>query len=497
MGQLGTNQLYARNIFLIGTAEKGPVNSPILAKSIEHVRSIFGSKGSLFETYSIIADTDIPCTVHLCKTSGSHGELYLNVLKDNGDIIENGFYIKSKHANESANDIEIYLDDNFITFTYPDELGGNTLSYSLNNYNTLHDLANAINEDTKLLKGEVFCFAYCEPHISCKFSLSPVNSTQLKLIGGDSGLRYNKNMLYNCMSTTYSALEGYPTDIIVPLDAFYDDTLTDDIELLEGMSYNKDYLTLQSNGKYLSFYKQLVSFCKLQMQSSIISHGVMGMHPTNKYEVDETKLLSNLDICNNINILTDDLKKYSHMVSVVVSDVYALYGTIVTNAYIAYAVLIASTKISETTTNKSLPSSFVLYNVLEQDTLKKISDKGYVCFRNSPITNSIHVVNGVTKSVHAELKYFCNVRMIQVVMKNIKSELSNYIGRNIEELIESGEINTKMSQLLSSLYTDEFVRDFSALNVIKKDDSHLMVNLSFATKYMVEEIDAYSGLSSL
>lgn len=497
MGKLETNQLYARNIFLIGTAEKGPVNSPILAKSLEHVRSIFGNQGSLLEAYSIISDTDIPCNVHLCKTSGSHGELYLNVLKDNGDIIENGFYIKSKHANESANDIEIYLDDNVITFTYPQELGGNTLSYSLNNYNTLHDLANAINEDTKLLKGEVFCFAYCEPHISCKFSLSPVNSTQLKLIGGDSGLHYNKNMLYNCMGTTYSALEGYPTDIIVPLDVFYDDTLTDDIELLDSLSFNKDYLTLKSNGEYMSFYKQLVSFCKLQMQSSIISHGVMGMNPTNNYEIDEEELLKTLDVCNTINNLSDDLKKYSHMVSVVVSDVYALYGTVTTNAYIAYAVLIASTRISETTTNKSLPSSFVLYNVFEQDTLKQISDKGYVCFRNSPVTNNIHVVNGVTKSTHNELKYLCNVRMIQVVMKNVKALLSEYIGRNIEELIESGEINARMSELFSSLYADEFIKDFSALNVIKKDDSHLMVNLSFATRYMLEEIDSYSGLSSV
>lgn len=497
MGKLETNQLYARNIFLIGTAEKGPVNSPILAKSLEHVRSIFGNQGSLLEAYSIISDTDIPCNVHLCKTSGSHGELYLNVLKDNGDIIENGFYIKSKHANESANDIEIYLDDNVITFTYPQELGGNTLSYSLNNYNTLHDLANAINEDTKLLKGEVFCFAYCEPHISCKFSLSPVNSTQLKLIGGDSGLHYNKNMLYNCMGTTYSALEGYPTDIIVPLDVFYDDTLTDDIELLDSLSFNKDYLTLKSNGEYMSFYKQLVSFCKLQMQSSIISHGVMGMNLTNNYEIDEEELLKTLDVCNTINNLSDDLKKYSHMVSVVVSDVYALYGTVTTNAYIAYAVLIASTRISETTTNKSLPSSFVLYNVFEQDTLKQISDKGYVCFRNSPVTNNIHVVNGVTKSTHNELKYLCNVRMIQVVMKNVKALLSEYIGRNIEELIESGEINARMSELFSSLYADEFIKDFSALNVIKKDDSHLMVNLSFATRYMLEEIDSYSGLSSV
>lgn len=472
----------------------GPVNVPILAKSVEHVRSIFGNSGTLFDAYAMIDDSDIQCNVHLIKTAGRHSELYLNVLKDNGEIIENGFYIKSKHANEISNDIEIYLDDNVLTFKYPVKLGGNTLSYSLSNYNTLHELANAINSDTRLLKGEVWCSAFCEPHISCKFSLAPVNATDLKLTGGDNGIYYNKNMMYNCMTTTYSILEGAPTDIIVPLDSYYDDTLTDDKELLENYNFEKDYVTLKSNGQYLSFYKQLLDFCKLQMQSSIITHGVMGMNPLAIPDIDEAFMFKRLDTFNKANELSMEDRNYSHMISVTASEVYGLYGTLVVNSYIAYAVLVASTKISETSTNKRLPSSFILFNIHEQYVLKQISEMGYVCFRNSPLTRNIHVVNGVTKSGHKDLKFLCNVRMIQVVMKNLRISLSKFIGQNVDDLIKSGEINKEMTRLMNDLNENNFVKDFSALNVMKKDEGHLLVDLTFATKYMVENIKSFSGL---
>lgn len=489
--------LYARNIYLLGTAEKGPVNVPVLGKSLAYIKTIFGSVGSLIDAYMMIEDSDIPCNVYLVKTAGSHAELYLNVINDGGEIIENGFYIKSRHASEDSNNIEVYLDDNVITFTYPFELGGNVLSYELNKYKTLHDLAASINEDTKLLNGEVFCSAFCEPHVSCEFTLSPVNPTDLKLVGGSSGLNYNKNMMYNSLSVTYSVLEGFPTDIIVPLECYFDDTFTDDLSYLDSYSFDKDYIMLKSNGEYLSFYKQLIDFCRLQMQSSIITHGVMGMCEMEEYDIDENKLIQRLNVFNKVNNLPQDYERYSHMVSVTSMDLYSMYGTIVTNSYVAYSVLLASTKISETTTNKNLPSSFVLYNVFEQEVLSEISKMGYVCFRNSPLTNNVHVVNGVTKSKDESLKYLCNVRASQIVMKNIRSGLSKYIGKNIDQLIESGDINQDMHSIMSNLNERGLIKGYSALNIVKKSDSHLMLDVSFSTKYMVEDLKSYTGLSSI
>lgn len=495
--ELDEESLYARNIYLLGTAEKGPVNVPILARSLAYVKSIFGNVGSLIDAFMTIEDSDIECNVYLVKTSGSHAELYLNIINENGDILENGFYIKSRHANEYSNDIEVYLDDNVITFTYPFELGGNVLSYELNKYKTLHDLASSINEDTKLLNGEIFCSAFCESHISCDFTLSPVNPTNLKLIGGNSGLNYNKNMMYNSLSVTYSVLEGYPTDIIVPLECYYDDTFTYDIELLDKYTFDKDYIMLKSNGEYLSFYKQLIDFCKLQMQSSIITHGVMGMDENYKDDIDNNKLIEKLDTFNKVNVLSQDYEKYSHMISVTATNLYSMYGTMITNSYIAYSILLSNTKISETTTNKSLPSSFILYDILEQDTLNKISNMGYVCFRSSPLTNKVHVINGVTKSKDETLKYLCNVRAAQVVMKNIRECLTKYIGKNIEQLIDSGDINKDLHNTMSTLNAKGLIKSYSALNVIKKSESHLMLDISFSTKYMIEDLKSYTGLSSL
>lgn len=495
MGKITNISKRADNIFLIGTAECGPTNTPVLAKSVEHIKSVFGNEGSLIEAYLTIADSDIPCNVHLVKTSGSHAELFLNVISESGDILEDCIYIKSKDANEISNKIEVYLDNNVISFSYPEELGGHENTYNLSDYATIQDLISTINKDSRLKKGHVYCTAYCEPHIGCKFTLAPVNDSNLKLNGGNSGLDYNKNMMHNCMNTTYSILEGYPADIVIPLEMYYDDTLTSDINLLRKYTFDKDYITLTINNEFLSFYKQLVDFCRVQLQSGVVTHGVMGISPN--INRSSKTIINRLSAIKEANKLDEQYDQYAHMVSVVASDLYALYGTSIQNGYIGYGVLLAHTAIAETTTNAQLPSSFALYDYIDQDILKKVNSLGFVSFRKSPKTRLVHVLNGITMSKHKELKYLVNTRSAQVVMRNFRVMLTKFIGRNIDELIKSGKLNKDISSLISELDAEGLIKDFSSINVSKKSESHLVIDLSFRTKYMLEDLKSYSGLTSV
>jgi hypothetical protein len=87
--------------------------------------------------------------------------------------------------------------------------------------------------------------------------------------------------------------------------------------------------------------------------------------------------------------------------------------------------------------------------------------------------------------------------MVQVVMKNVKRLLSKYIGSDISMLTESGSLNNDLSALMESLSMNNLINGFTVLNVVSKESGHLLLDMKLSTKYMVEGIRSYSGLSSV
>ena len=278
---LESKDIYGKKIYLLGTSILGPINTPIKANSLSHVISVFGTEGTLVDAYRIIVETNLDCEVYLVKVTGVHSEAYLNINQPNSSVMMNGFNIKAKHANEKYNDISIILDSDSLFIQYTSQASDDDyiLEYNYNEYLTMHDLSEAINNDTRNLKSDVYSYVNCEPGTPTIGALDSVNPVEIKLTGGDSGLYYNKNMLYNCLEYTYSILEGLDIDIIVPLNASYDDTFTDDIDDIDTYyDLNREYLTLKEDDKYVSYYTQLLSFCKKQMRFGFITHGVMGLN---------------------------------------------------------------------------------------------------------------------------------------------------------------------------------------------------------------------------
>ena len=498
---IASKGIYGKKIYLLGTAILGPINTPIKANSISHVVSVFGTQGTLVDAYRIIAETNLDCEVYLVKVTGIHSEAYLNINQPKREIISNGFYLKSKHANEMYNNISILLDSESLFIQYNstnNEEEDYILEYSYNEYLTMHDLAEAINNDTRNLKSDVYCYVNCEPATPTIGALDTVNPVEIKLSGGNSGLYYNKNMFYNCLDDTYSILEGLDIDIILPLNANYDDTFTDnEDDLDEYYNLDREYLTLKDNNeKYLSYYTQLLSFCKKQMRFGFITHGIMGVNLIEDPSLDEEKYLKMLEYMTIQNEQDSFEQKYKHLVSVVVGDLYSVFGVSLSNGYIAYASLVASLDVTENTTNKMLPSTFTLGNVFSSESIERLKELGFTTFRYSVLKKSVVVANGITTSEDEAFKYLCNVRMVQLTMCYVRTLLSSFIGEGLSELIISKQLEQGLKALLEALVKMNIITGYAVNELINPVTGHIFLDLSLRTAYMIEDIRAFSGLAS-
>lgn len=495
----GKINAYGKKIFLIGTSDLGPVNTPVKAISATHVRSVFGSQGTLLEAFRIIKETEFDCEVYLIKTTGIHSEAYLHVNEEGGTILEDGFYIKSKYANEKYNDIKITIDQDALYVHYGKQLGDYTMEYKFSDHISLIDLAEAINDDTRKLNGHIYCYTNCNPGTMSAGALSGVNPDTIKLTGGNSGLYYNKNMIYNCLSDTYSILEGRDVDIIIPLACYYDDTFSskeNDIDNFYDM--NREYLTLKKNDEeYLSYYEQLLDFCIGQMRFGYLTQGIMGLNPTGNPFIDEESYLEVLEHFKHINQVPMSKRKYKHLISVCAGDMYCTFGTRILNGYVAYAALIAALMIKENTTNKPIPDSFTLYNTFSNECLEKLRELGYTSFRFSPLKNSVVVSNGITTSDEEEFKYLCNVRMSHLTMRYVREYLTQFIGQDLNTLIKTKELESGLVTLLAKLVDADILEGFSVNEVVNINTGHLFLDMSFKTLFMLEEIKAYSGIAAI
>lgn len=490
--------LYGKKIYLLGTAKLGPVNTPIKVNTISQAVSIFGCEGSLIDAYRTIKETNLECEVYLCKVTGTHSDAYLNINQQNNEIAIDGFYIKSKHSSDKCNDITLVIDSTSLyIYSFSQETGESLLEYRYSNYNTMHDLAEAINNDTRELKGNVYCYVECDIQTPCEGALQGVNQDVIKLSGGNCGLYYNKNMYYNCLEETYAMLEGRDIDLIVPLDANYDDTFTDNIDdLYNHHNLDKEFLTLKIDDEYLTYYEQLLKFCKSQMRFGFLTHGIIGVSINEDPFLDEKKYVEDLKYFKKLNKPKDEYLKYQHLISVVVGDLYCTHGTRVINGYVPYAAMVSTLSVIDTTTNKSLPESFTTLNNFDNDTLCSLRELGFTSFRYSQLKKLVTVSNGVTMSEDENFKYLCNVRMSQLAMSYVRELLSSYIGENITEIIQTKSLEQSLIELLNSLVSLKVIKGFSVNEVINPVTGHIFLDLSFKTLYMIEDVKAYAGLAS-
>lgn len=499
------SDLHGRRIYLIGSAEFGPVNEPILVKSTAGVHNKFGLKGSLIEAFHEVKYVSTNNMVYLVKTTGEHAVARLNVNLKHDEVIEDGLILVISQANELFNKTKILIDISQITITFPPEAQKDPITYKYADYPNMSMFVNAINQDTK--QGKSFVYAYYNvcSDTSLTDAFYTVNPTTVYFYGGESGLNYSKNLYYSCLARTYDILESHEIDIVVPVDAFIDDIYPDDSDApmrynMEFYKHDKDYLTETTSGVKRSFLDQLINFCIRQLNFGIMTTGIMGFNSSYRYwsrylsEADDISVMYkaameyNLKHCQN--------PWYSFLVNVVAGDICYNKGSIIDNGYLAYAAFCADTIITSGTTNIPISDTVKIWHEFSEDVLKELSDAGIVTYRYSPLYDTPVIYDGVTACVQDEnWKLYANVRMVQMAISYINQLFQWYIGRDMTELIRYRIIHQDLSAIFRVLRQRDIITEASFKIVPTYATGEIKVYLTLKTLYMIKAVQLCSVIN--
>lgn len=493
------SDLHGRRIYLLGSAEFGPTNEPIKVKSTVGLYNKFGKHGTLIHAFHAVKYTNKNCEIYLVKTTGEHAYAYLNVNVYSGDIIEDGFIIASSESNEVFNEVKIIVDIDSITFQYPEDLGIPTKKYYYEDYPTISRLSDAINRETKFRYNKIYTYYNVDPATPTKNAFYSCNPTVVWMYGGQCGLNYTKDLLYNCLERTYEMLESEDIDIIVPVDAFLDDIYPNDAEELQyqyNMKYyhsTKDYLTPDTFGNPRSFMTQCISFCCRQLNFGVVTHGVLGFNPKHNistdylYEADELKDM--YLACLEWNKAQSKDHFYDFMVSCVAGDIRYNYGTIIDNAYLAYANFCSQVTITEGTTNLPLSDTISLYQEFDEPVLKEFASNGIVAFRHSPFYEKPVVYDGITAcTTHENYRLFVNIRMIQMTISYLNKLYQFYIGWNMVDLVKNEIFVTDTRNILRILRDRGILTDYEFTIAPYYAKGEIKVYLNLLTNYMTKSV---------
>jgi hypothetical protein len=497
--------LHGKKIYLVGSAEFGPTNEPILVKSTTGLYNKFGKQGTLIQAFHALKYTSKNNKVYLVKTTGEHSTAYLNVNIQDGEIVQSGFSLVASQSNELFDDIEIIVDVEELTISFPKDIGISDLTYKYSDYQTIDKLASAINKDTNLKKSYVYAYYSVDPSTPTKHAFFACNATVNYMYGGQCGLNYSKNLLYNCLNNTYDILESHEIDIIIPVDAFMDDIYPDDSESskyqydIKYYQSTKDYLTEDFTGKKLSFMNQLLEFCLKQLNFGMVTTGIIGYNSSYKhwsYYLSESDEIAQMyKACYEYNLACCDNPFYAFLISVVAGDIKYNKGTIIDNGYLAYAALCANTSVITGTTNVPISDSISLYHEFSEEVLQSLAENGVVTFRHSPLYNTPVVYDGITACQNENLKLYCNVRMMQLCMSYVNKLFQEYIGMDMISLINDKTIEEELNIILDNLLSRNIITSYDFSIVPYFAQREIKVYLNLMTCYMVKAVQICSVIN--
>lgn len=491
--------LHGKRIYILGSAEFGPTDEPILVKSSVGLHTKFGNKGTLMDAFHAIKYTSRSNRIYVMKVTGEHATAYLNVNIDDGEIETDAFVLTACQSNELYNDVEITVDIDRLTFKFPEDLKLDPISYIYEDYHNISILAQQINNDTKNKKNCVYAHYQVDPATPVINAFYAVNPTTTYLYGGECGLNYSKNLLYNCLERAYEILESHQVDIIIPVDAFLDDIYPDDSEHSSkwyDMTYyqkEKDYLVPDFTGRKLSFMNQLINFCIRQLNFGVVTNGIIGFNSSYKYwsyYLSESDDIAEMyKACYDYNLQQCENKFYAFLVSAVAGDIMYNKGTIIDNGYFAYAALCAATKYLEGTSNVPISDTISIWHEFSEDVLADLVEAGIVAYRHSPFYDTPVAYSGITCGGDNEnLRLYCNVRMVQMAISYLNRLFQFYIGMNMVVLIEQQIVKHDINVILTALKQRGIITAFEYRIVPKYAENHIKVYLTMMTNYMTKAV---------
>ena len=490
--------IYGKTICLLGTSDFGETNNPILIKSIAQLYGTFGTKGTLIDAFKLIKEYANDINILCCKVSGTYSATCLNINIENDNVVQNAFVIRSINSNEIYNDISITLLPDGISFDFPEKLKTKSVTYLYKDYPTFKSLIDKIDYDTENGLNHVTCRCTVDEDINIVGALDTVNQTITYLYGGNSGLTISKNNLYYCLKDTLKILEGYPVDIIVPLNAYIDDLELDDslygVSKYGDNSYldTTDKLRVKENNQKVSYYDLLLEYCINQLNFGIITLGVMGYNKTPDKYINE-----NID--NYVNdVLISMLKEnqikpifedYRQLISVIGGDIISSNQLENINGYILYSAMLADINTIDTPCNKQCKDDIYIFNEFNNEQLLKLSENGIVAFRHSPLKDSTVCSSCVTTCLKDDFKYIQNVRMIQCAVSCIYTIIDQCIGENIYYLMKDNLLRNYIASGLNILLSKNIISKYK-LSLKQTNRNDIKIDLDLKTMYMIDFIKA-------
>lgn len=492
-------------IVMLGTAAGGPVLEPVEVTSPAHAAAVFGYGGTLYNAYRMAYAVNPNATYCLMRINGKHARRLLVLTGTDGR--QCFFEIKSREAGEVGNRIAVVADAGQLLFFLSDDQGDQLVgSYALSNYPALGMLVEAINNDSVPVSVSATDPDFASDALIAALEAlkAELGTSVVYLDGGNDELAPSKDELYQMLEDAYSVLEGRRTDIVVLLDARFND-VSYTLFLEEGdtdQSYDMwysddpDFLDTYplSNGEPPTFHGQLIDFCRRQAAVGVPTVGVIGVRPIPDsvpvLNAEHIASFIKFSCLNNRLGFVRDGTDFGHYISIVFGDL-AFDGMYISGAP-AYAALLAAYG-TETTTNKPLVSVTEQRVELDDEALRWASAAGLVVFYNS-VKNGLSVYNGVTAAPYERpLRYIANVRTGHYIISRLRNVLDSFVGTTggiipIREMVKRAADET-----MKAIQREGVIKSYSLDMTEYQYDAFsfgCLIDVTFKAKYAVEDMSA-------
>lgn len=444
-------------VVLLGTAAAGPVLEPVYVAGPNQAADVFGSSGTLLNGYLDAYRANPLALYYLVRVNGAHAAavLYASGGED-GPPLE-ALRLRSAEGGEIHNQTAVVVDGSGLQITE----AGETRTYSFADYPTLFRLAEQINGHAALGYSRVVASTgYPE---AASALLLPVTTC---LQGGRDDLAPTKNELYLLLDQAYGILEGWRTDLVVPLGAYFDDVIDPYFYGQFPSFYGEgsytapaDYLDLSDpvTQERCTFHGQLAAFCARQARFGLMAHGVLGLRP-----LPSPELLAALDFSfpaefvrfsclrSRLGFSTKEagtIYDRGHYLSLVGADLVSAGQR--RSAAPAYAALIAAAGVGSTT-NRPVNGFDGQYVQFAEEDMRHLARWGVVTFRRS-LKRGLVVTSGVTAGLSGPLHYLPNVRSSQYAAARLKHALDPYVGLTRNPVSAQDIVNQTVNTTLQNL----------------------------------------------
>lgn len=503
-----------RTVLLMGKSKSGPINSPVYIKNMKEAEAIFGDKeyGDLVRAFDH-ASRNSDITIYLMRVTGEYARGSLLGIVDNteqpvvkfrsiygGDDFN---YISYRVQDVTVNDGSVQT---ALVFENPN---GINVAYPLSEFATLQELVTAINVATRQGEG-LLVASTAYPQLSTD-TLLTLNDESRLLIGGSDGLDVTKDELYMALDVSYEILEGFEVDIVHPVSARFNDTYPGYFygkdasygQAVYGDYADGDFLKLidtENDNRPVTFHEQLITFCRRQEQSGIMTHGIIGLRRISNMKAlsrEGSYLIQLLDTTafrtryGLVDQIFGQIYDKGHYVTVFGSEFTFDEGTeneYIENGAALYAGFVAAIPAGTTTTNQSLPEGITLRHEFSGSEIRELAVMGVTVARNS-VRKGLVIANGVTAALfESELHFIGNVRMVQHALNAVNAAVDDLIGEPFSQTVIGKELHRRLTNVINHLKTQGILKDASFQVEFSRRTSTGKVSLDLLPKHAIEFI---------